>query len=179
VDVQGEASGNFPHYSNLQEIQGPWTVSFDPKWGGPESAEFPQLLSWTLRPEDGIKYYSGTATYRKSFDLPPALRRAHVRVALDLGEVKYAAQVRLNGKDLGPLWTKPFRAEITDVVRPEENVLEIDVANLWPNRVIGDSRLPPEQRYTRTNIVYNQDTPLAESGLLGPVRLLLIQAKER
>ncbi len=154
-------------------------MSFDPKWGGPASAEFPKLLSWTVRPEDGIKYYSGTATYRKSFDLPPALQGAHARVALDLGEVKYAAQVRLNGKDLGPLWTKPFRVEITDAVKPAGNVLEIDVANLWPNRIIGDSRLPPERRYTHTNVVYNQDTPLWESGLLGPVRLELIEGKGR
>jgi hypothetical protein len=179
MEAQGEASSNFPAYSIQVEIQGPWSVSFDPKWGGPESAEFPKLLSWTVRPEDGIKYYSGTATYRKSFDLPPALQGAHARVALDLGEVKYAAQVRLNGKDLGPLWTKPFRVEITDLVKPAGNVLEIDVANLWPNRIIGDSRLPPERRYTHTNVVYNQDAPLGESGLLGPVRLELIEGKGR
>ena len=178
VEVQGEAKRNFAVYSNPQEIHGPWAVSFDPKWGGPANVEFSKLLSWTARPEDGIKYYSGTATYRTSFDLP-ALQGPHARVALNLGEVKYAAQVRLNGKDLGPLWTKPFRVEITDVVKPAGNVLEIDVANLWPNRIVGDSRLPPERRYTHTNIVYNQDTPLAESGLLGPVQLEVIEAKVR
>jgi hypothetical protein len=140
------------------------------------TVEFENLISWTTRPEDGIKYYSGTATYRKTFDLPPALQGAHARVALDLGEVKYVAQVRLNGKDLGPLWTKPFRVEITDAVKPSGNVLEIDVANLWPNRIIGDTRLPPDRRYTHTNVVYKQDTPLWESGLLGPVNLELIEA---
>jgi hypothetical protein len=137
--------------------------------------EFAKLISWTERPEDGIKYYSGTATYRKSFDLPPALRGSHARVALDLGAVKYVAQVRLNGKDLGPLWTKPFRVDITDAVKPSGNVLEIDVANLWPNRIIGDARLPPDRRFTHTNVVYKQDTPLWESGLLGPVKLELIE----
>ncbi|MGD1101914.1 MAG: glycosyl hydrolase [Terriglobia bacterium] len=212
VDVRGEASRNFPVYSNGQEIQGPWAVSFDPQWGGPAdgrgvapgfsparaalptlsgqvpdgatlkdpaSVEFEKLISWTERSEDGIKYYSGTATYRKSFDLPLALRGAHARVALDLGDVKYVAQVRLNGKDLGPLWTKPFRVEITDAVKPSGNVLEIDVANLWPNRIIGDSRLPPERRYTHTNVVYKQDTPLWESGLLGPAKLELIEDNPR
>lgn len=179
AEVQGEASRNFPVYSNAQEIQGPWDVSFDPKWGGPSNAEFAKLISWTVRPEDGIKYYSGSATYHKSFDLPPALHGPHARVALDLGDVKYAAQVRLNGKDLGPLWTKPFRIEITDAVKPSGNVLEIDVANLWPNRIIGDSRLPPDQRYTHTNIVYTEDTPLWKSGLLGPVRLELIEDNDR
>jgi hypothetical protein len=179
VDVQGGANRNFAVYSHQQEIQGPWAVSFDPKWGGPANVEFPKLLSWTLRPEDGIKYYSGTATYRKSFDLPPALQGPRAKVALDLGEVKYVAQVRVNGKDLGPSWTRPFRVEITDVVKPAGNLLEVDVANLWPNRIIGDSRLPPERRYTHTNVVYNQDTPLAESGLLGPVRLESIEATRR
>jgi hypothetical protein len=179
ADVQGQASRNFPLYSNAEDLQGPWAVKFDPRWGGPASADFEKLISWTARPEDGIKYYSGTATYRKLFDLPPALRGAHAKVALDLGEVKYVAQVRLNGIDLGPLWTKPFRVEITNALKPSGNVLEIDVANLWPNRIMGDSRLPPEQRYTHTNIVYKQDTPLWDSGLLGPVRLELIEDRGR
>jgi hypothetical protein len=172
--AQVEAGGNFPHYSHETELAGPWTVSFDPRWGGPASARFDKLQSWTTRPEDGIKYYSGTATYRKTFDLPAALRGTGARVALDLGEVKYAAQVRLNGQNLGPLWTPPFRVDITSVVKPTDNVLEIDVANLWPNRIIGDARLPPERRYTHTNITYKADTPLWPSGLLGPVKLELI-----
>jgi hypothetical protein len=179
ADAQGQARSNFPVYSNIADLEGPWAVKFDPQWGGPASVEFANLQSWTARPEDGIKYYSGTATYRKSFDLPPALRGSQARVALDLGEVKYVAQVRLNGIDLGPLWTKPFRVEITNALKPSGNVLEVDVANLWPNRIIGDSRLPPERRYTHTNIVYKQETPLWESGLLGPVRLELIEEKVR
>jgi hypothetical protein len=89
--------------------------------------------------------------------------------------VKYVAQVRLNGKDLGALWTKPFRVEITNAVKPSGNLLEIDVVNLWPNRLIGDAALPPERRFTRTNISYKKDDPLLESGLLGPVRLQIIE----
>jgi hypothetical protein len=177
TDTQGQASRNFPVYSTGGNIQGAWSVHFDPQWGGPAKVDFQNLLSWTARPEDGIKFYSGTATYRKSFDLPPGLSGSHARVALDLGDVKYVAQVRLNGIDLGPLWTKPFRVEITKALKPAGNVLEIDVANLWPNRIIGDSRLPPERRYTHTNIVYTEDTPLWESGLLGPVRLESIEDK--
>jgi hypothetical protein len=96
-------------------------------------------------------------------------------MALDLGEVKYVAQVRLNGRDLGVLWTKPFRVEITDAVKPSGNLLEIDVVNLWPNRIIGDAALPPEKRFTRTNISFKKDDPLLESGLLGPVRLQVIE----
>ena len=84
--------------------------------------------------------------------------------------------MRLNGRDLGPLWTKPFRVEITSAVKPSGNVLEIDVINLWSNRVIGDGLLPPEKRYTQTNISYKKDEPLMESGLLGPVKLQLIES---
>jgi hypothetical protein len=179
VDAQGEGKSNFPIYSNAGDIQGPWAVSFDPKWGGPANANFDKLISWTTRPEDGIKYYSGTATYHKSFDLPLELRGKHPKLALDLGDVKYVAQVRLNGKNLGPVWTKPFRVDITDAVMPTGNILEIDVANLWPNRIIGDSLLPPAQRYTHTNVIYTLDTPLWRSGLLGPVTLERIEENGR
>ena len=175
-NAQGAAARNFPVYTNLQELTGPWTVSFDPKWGGPAQAEFPELVSWTSRPEQGIRYYSGRATYRKSFDLPGSVRNSRKRVALDLGELKCVAQVRLNGKDLGVLWTKPFRVEITSALQPSGNLLEVDVVNLWPNRIIGDAALPAEKRFTRTNISFKPDDPLLESGLLGPVRLQLIEA---
>jgi hypothetical protein len=167
------AQRNFPIYGSPQEISGPWTVQFDPKWGGPESAVFDQLVSWPERPEEGIKHFSGTAVYRKTFDLAEALRRPGQHVALDLGDVKELAEVRLNGKNLGVLWAKPFRVDITDAVRLQNNQLEIEVVNFWPNRIIGDESLPPDKRLTRTNIrKLTKDTPLMPSGLLGPVSLL-------
>ena len=79
------AQRNFPTFSAPHEITGPWTVRFDPKWGGPESAEFDQLVSWTRRPEEGIKYFSGTALYHKAFDLPETFRRPGQHLSLDLG----------------------------------------------------------------------------------------------
>ncbi len=176
---QGSGGENFPQYSDAAELSGPWEVKFDPAWGGPASVNFPQLESWTSRSEFGVKYYSGTGTYRKSFDVPLALQGTGTRISINLGEVKYAAEVRLNGIDLGPVWTKPFRVEITNAVKPEGNVLEIDVANVWPNRIIGDSLLPPDQRLTRTNIVYTQNTPLWQSGLLGPVKIERIEGGPR
>ena len=94
------------------------------------------------------------------------------RLVLDLGVVKQLAQVRLNGHDLGVLWAAPFRADLTDAIRPTGNTLEIEVVNFWPNRVIGDQSLPEDKRLTRTNVrKLTKDTPLVESGLLGPVRL--------
>ncbi len=171
------ARRNFPVFGAPHELSGPWTVQFDPKWGGPESAAFQQLVSWTQRPEEGVKYYSGMATYHKTFDLPEALRRPGRPLALDLGDVKNLAEVRLNGKNLGILWAMPFRVDVTDAIKPAGNNLEVEVVNFWPNRIIGDQSLAPEKRFTRTNIrKLTKDTPLMDSGLLGPVRIL---AEER
>jgi hypothetical protein len=165
--------GNFPTFSAPHEITGAWTVQFDPKWGGPASAVFDELVSWTQRPEAGIKYFSGTAIYRKTFDLPEALRGASQHLTLDLGDVKNLAEVRLNGKNLGIFWALPFRVDVTDAIKPTGNSLEMEVVNFWPNRIIGDQSLPPEKRLTRTNIrKLTKNTLLMESGLLGPVSVL-------
>ena len=163
----------YPDLKQVGELKGPWEVCFDPKWGGPRSMEFRALEDWTSRAEPGVKYYSGTATYRQAFDLAP-LRGGDVepgRLYLDLGKVQNLARVRLNGKDLGVVWCAPWRVEITAAVRPSGNCLEIDVANLWPNRLIGDAGLPPGERIARTNVRYGKDHPLLPSGLLGPVTI--------
>jgi hypothetical protein len=165
------AARNFLVYAPLRNLQGAWTVKFDPKWGGPESVEFAALADWTERPEDGIKYYSGKATYTKTFELTEGDRRG--RVFLDLGEVRNVAQVRMNGKDLGVVWTKPFRVEITGAMQSGRNELEIDIVNLWPNRLIGDAGLPHERWFTTTNVrKFTRESKLFPSGLLGPVWLL-------
>ncbi len=165
-----KGGSNYPTFTPAQEITGPWTVKFDPKWGGPDSATFDQLVSWTTRPEQGIRFYSGTAKYRKTFDLPAGL--AGKPLSLDLGNVRELAEVRINGKSLGVVWAPPFRVDLPANMKPTGNVLEIEVVNFWPNRIIGDAALPPEKRLTKTNIrKLTKDTPLIESGLLGPVTL--------
>ncbi|MEI7947992.1 MAG: glycosylhydrolase-like jelly roll fold domain-containing protein, partial [bacterium] len=153
---------------------------------------FEKLEDWTQRPEAAIKHYSGIATYRKTFDWPPSDLRPPTSVFLSLGVVKNVARVRLNGKDLGTIWTAPWQVDISSAVKPGANVLEIEVANLWPNRLIGDATLPKEQRRTVTNVrtfdtqetasygckkcgTRKKDGKAAEllpSGLLGPVRVL-------
>jgi len=171
-ETRGEGQ-NFPTFTFVAELSGPWTVRFDPKWGGPASVEFPQLVDWTQRPEEGIRFYSGSATYVKTFDLPESTTiEPHSRIHLDLGNVRQLAEVRLNGRTLGVLWAKPFRVDVTDTMKPAGNQLAIEVVNFWPNRVIGDASLPADQRRTRTNIrKLTADTPLVPSGLLGPVTL--------
>jgi len=155
-------------------LSGAWTVHFDPKWGGPETAQFDTLASWPTRPEPGIKFYSGTAVYEKTFDLPhSALRTPHSALVLDLGTVRELAEVKVNGKSCGIVWCPPWRVDVTDAVTPVENKLQVEVVNFWPNRIIGDASLPPAQRLTQTNIrKLTAKTPLEPAGLFGPVRLL-------
>ena len=129
---------------------------------------------WAKRPEEGLKYYSGTAVYRKTFDLGAealAALNKKERLRLDLGTVDYLAHVRLNGKDLGIVWTAPWRVDISDAVKATGNELEIEVVNTWVNRLVGDAHLPAEKRFTKTNIGYPANHPLMPSGLLGPVTL--------
>ena len=158
----------------VQDISGPWTVRFDPKWGGPVSVQFDRLVSWTTRPEPGIRFYSGTATYDKSFDLPQsAIGNRQSKIYLDLGNLRELAEVEVNGQTCGITWSPPFRVDITGAVKSGTNKLEIAVVNFWPNRIIGDASLPPEQRLTQTNIRnLTANTPLMESGLFGPVQIL-------
>jgi hypothetical protein len=172
-DIAGKAQRNFPNLVQLQNLTGPWNVTFDPAWGGPTNAVFPQLADWTQLPETGIKFYSGKATYHKTFDLT---NDTAGRLFLDLGDVRSVAEVRLNGKKLGILWCFPWRVDITDAVKPTGNVLEIDVINQWANRVIGDLGQPKEKRFTKTHDVFRfdeltKDSSLIPSGLLGPVTL--------
>jgi len=165
----GAAAVNYPALQPQLTLTGDWTVNFDPQWGGPKSVVFDALTDWTSRPEAGIKFYSGTAVYHKKFDLaaPPA---AGQRLWLDLGEVHEVASVRLNGHDLGGVWARPARVDITGAVQATGNDLEVTVVNLWPNRLKGDEAQPKAARFTETNMhKFGAASPLLPSGLLGPV----------
>ena len=161
-------------FTALAEINGPWIVRFDTNWAGPAEVRFDSLVSWPLREEPGIKFFSGTAVYQKTFQLEEAvIGHRQSAILLDLGNVRELAEVKVNGKSCGITWTPPFRVDITRAVKSGANQLEVEVVNFWPNRIIGDAALPKEQRLTRTNIrKLTADTKLMESGLLGPVRLL-------
>jgi len=193
LKVKSEGQTNFWKFKSVQEITGSWTVQFNPQWYYPADGLsgdqvkgllfFDKLEDWSKRPESAVKHFSGTAVYRKTFDFPEPrpVRRSLDEggtlnpLFLDLGVVKETARVKLNGKDLGVVWCVPWRVEITGAVKAGANALEIEVVNLWPNRLIGDDALPEAQRKTRTNIGFNKAHPLLSSGLLGPVRVMVAE----
>jgi hypothetical protein len=181
------------------EVRGSWELRFPPKWGAPSSLNLEKLISWTDHPEPGVKYFSGTATYLKDFEIPAEILGDARSVYLDLGDVKYLAEVKVNGKKLGILWKPPFRVKLDGVVQSGSNHLEVRITNLWPNRLIGDEQLPPDVqwrgldlvrwpdfvlegkpsphgRYTFTTSPHWKKTmkPL-QSGLLGPAKIWLVE----
>ncbi len=184
------------------EVAGPWELYFPKGLEAPARVTLPRLISWTEHPNPGVKYFSGTATYRRRMDVSPEMLAANRRLYLDLGSVYVIAEVKLNGEDLGLLWKPPYRVDISRVASAGSNDLEISVVNLWPNRLIGDDHLPPDcewkpklwsevlARYPQWLLEHKpqpnggvtfttwrhwtKNDPLFESGLLGPVRLVSV-----
>jgi Glycosyl hydrolases family 2, sugar binding domain len=156
-------------------LDGSWNVEFPPFAAGkgePVKTTFDKLTSWSDSSNDTIKYFSGTATYTKTFTLPAGYSANQRPLLLDLGSVKNIAEVTLNGKPLGILWKEPFQADVTASVRAGENTLTIQITNLWPNRLIGDQKLDLKDRLTWASVSsYKATDPLLPSGLLGPVTL--------
>ena len=164
-------TANFPEPIRTTEINGPWQVTFDPKMRGPQKpVVFNALTDWTQHADGNIKYYSGTAVYRNTFKM--AKLQKGQRLYLYLGNVIAMAKITVNGKDVGGVWTAPYQVDITDAVNSGENKLEIKVVNNWMNRLIGDLKLPKEERKTWVSLnPYTAESPLQPSGLFGPVVL--------
>jgi hypothetical protein len=184
------------------EIVGPWDVEFPKGWGAPPRVTFERLISWTSHPDAGVKYFSGTAAYRRQIDIPEGMLGNGRKLYLDLGRVQVIAEVKLNGRDLGILWKPPFRLDVTGAAKTGANQLEVRVVNLWPNRLIGDDQLPQDTEWDGTILRrwpqwlldgkpsptgrltfttwrhWTKDDALIESGLLGPVLLKVAQQVE-
>ncbi|WP_413668272.1 glycosyl hydrolase [Mucilaginibacter sp. Mucisp86] len=160
-------------------VKGPWNVTFQPDRGAPLQASFENLVSYTEHTDPGIKYFSGTATYTKSINIPVNTLVKGAQIRLDLGDVKNLAEVVVNGKLLGTVWKKPFSVNVNSALKPGENRLEIKVTNLWVNRLIGDQQPDVKQKVTYTTMpFYNANSKLLSSGLLGPVKLVWVKIKK-
>jgi len=173
-------------FKELLSLNDKWTVTFDPNWGPKQPVAFDRLTPWNENTNDEIKYFSGTATYKTTFELP----KQNARLVLDLGKVEVLARVTLNGKDLGTLWKPPFQVDATQVAKAGANQLEVEVTDLWVNRLIGDERFPnwgagfpgwltagkaPPADAPRKTFEpmrpWKKSDPLVPSGLIGPVTL--------
>ncbi|HEX8464617.1 MAG TPA: glycosyl hydrolase, partial [Abditibacterium sp.] len=185
-----------PALPSAQVVGGPWNLSFPSSNSAPLTLPFDRLISWSQHPTPAVKYFSGTATYRKSLVIPAASLGAGKRLTLDLGRVEAMARVKLNGRDLGILWKAPYRVDVSAAAKAGANDLQIEVVNLWPNRLIGDEQSPEDSQRNPNGTLrawpqwvlegkpsptgratfsswrlWRAGDPLQESGLLGPVTL--------
>ncbi len=164
----------------LTGINGPWMLSFPENWGAPPSVLLDTLISWTDHPEEGIKYFSGTATYTNNLQISKNDLESEQELLLNLGEVLDVAEVVVNDKSAGVLWTKPYELDIRDFVKEGSNKVEIKITNMWINRLTGDMDLPEDEKFCRTNRPYitkdysaigDETYRVQPAGLLGPVVL--------
>ena len=185
--------------SNPIDLSRGWKLSFPRKNKTSTTVKIDSLISWANHTDKDLKYFSGTATYTKTFEIKADLLEDDNDFMLDLGTVAEIAGVLINGKKVATLWNAPFRVDISDYVRAGSNTLEVQVTNLWPNRLIGDERfnldfelqgkrpkqLPnwllhnterPSDRSTFASWKHwEKDDPLVPSGLLGPVKIILFK----
>ncbi len=179
-DKAPTAANNLPDVTekNLTTLTGEWILNFEPDGGAPASITTNALQSWTENADPGIKYFSGTGTYSKTINAPAEWFDADAALWIELGEVKNIAEVSVNGKSLGIVWKKPFRVAVTSALKQGVNQLEIKVANLWVNRLIGDEQPGVTNKITYTTMpFYKADSPLLPSGLLGPVQVISVTRK--
>jgi alpha-L-rhamnosidase len=168
-----EVTGKFlqPPQTELATLGGAWNVAFQENRGAPAVTSFDKLSSWSDNQDAGVKYFSGSAVYKKTLDVPNQWLNSGKRLWLDLGDVKNLAEVKVNGKVLGVVWHAPYRVNVAGALKPGANAIEVKVTNAWVNRLIGDEQ-PNAARYTFADVKpYKADSPLLPSGLLGPVRI--------
>jgi len=164
--------------TELTSITGAWRISFQKDRGAPDSSIFNELSSWSDNTDAGIKYFSGTGTYRKTITVPAGWFKKDEELWIDLGDVKNLAEVIVNGKPLGIVWKNPYRVDVTKLLKAGENNIEIRITNLWVNRLIGDAQPNVKNKITYTTMAFYQaNSKLQPSGLLGPVKILAIGRK--
>ena len=175
-----------------------WTVAFPPNLGAPATINLDNLISLSDHPVDSVKFFSGTATYEKTFNLPGSLLTSNRRLILDLGEVKNLAEIEINNKKV-VLWKSPFKYDITEWLHEGENKLIVRITNLWVNRFIGDEQtewtdesirgwpkwvFDDKQNSGSGRVTWStwkgwrkEDKPLP-SGLIGPVCIKVVEIRD-
>lgn len=180
------------------DISDDWQVSFPPASGTPDTIHLNKLKSLSENLSDSIRYFAGTATYRRKFIITEKMKHRSLKILLQLGKVRNIAEVSVNGKKAALLWKEPFSIDITDMACLGNNTLEVAVTTLWVNRLIGDLRdetAVPEtngwpdwvladqpdsgggQYSFSTWRGWKKEEDLQESGLIGPVRLEFVEVR--
>jgi len=177
-NVVSDIAAYYPAPEIIEELKGPWRVTFDPAFRGPANPViFETLQDWTTSRNDSVKYYSGAATYSIAFTAPE--NPENKTIEIDLGSLTAMAKVKINGNYAGGVWTPPYKLDITQWVKPGQNELEIEVVNNWMNRLIGDLNLPEAQRKTWCFVnPYNAKSTLQPSGLFGPITIQSLQYQQ-
>lgn len=157
--------------TSRQNLTGPWSVSFAANRGAPDQVTLPDLISWTAHPDEGVKHFSGTATYTKEIDVPANWLTSGQTLLLELGVVRDIAVIKVNDAVIDTLWKAPYVSDLTKRLRPGKNKLQVMVTNQWDNRIVGDAKVPESGRVLARPAMFGGASALKESGLLGPVSL--------
>jgi hypothetical protein len=154
------------------DLPGPWSF----RALGFDAMTMARPRAWTEY--DRWRNFSGKCTYETAFEVEPPKPGEHL--VLDLGEVREVVEVVVNGKPGPVVWKRPYRAEVTPLLKPGRNVLQVHVTNLLINQVLGR----PRPNYSAIHARFGQRFPdpaewkechpLA-SGLRGPVRLVRLR----
>jgi hypothetical protein len=159
-----------PAFKVAATLGQPWTVAFPPGRGAPASITLPAPRSLSESTESGVKYFSGVSTWTSTFDAPREWKTG-APLRLDLGRVGDVAEVRVNGTMVGTVWKAPYTLDVGAAAKSGSNTLEVRIANLWANRLIGDQQAGATKVAFVTIPTYRVDAPLRPSGLIGPVTL--------
>jgi hypothetical protein len=159
-----------PAWKTAETLGNAWTVAFQPGRGAPASITLPGPQSLAESQDKGVKYFSGVSTWTSTFDTPKAWK-AGAPLRLDLGRVGDVAEVSVNGNMVGTVWKAPWTVDIGAAAKSGSNTIEVRVANLWVNRLIGDKQPGATPIAFVAIPTYKPDAPLRPSGLVGPVTL--------
>ena len=163
---------NNADFETVQTLDENWELQFDAEFKGPkEVVKVNQLFDWSTSENENIKYYSGTAVYKKDFVWNG---KNADKIWIDLGVIANIAEVTVNGIDCGTIWTFPYRTDISKALKKGKNTIMIKITNTWANRLIGDQKLPEKDRLTWTTARYRlvEIENLLKAGLLGPVTIV-------
>jgi hypothetical protein len=156
-----------PAWTRVATLERGWDIRFD-GLGAPQPVAQGALGSLAGSADPQVKYFSGSTIYRTSFTLPAGVAPG-APLKLVLGQVGDVAEVSVNGKVAGIAWKPPYEVEIGALAVTGVNTVEVRVANLWVNRMVGDAQPGTKKLAFTAAPTYVADAPLRPAGLIGPV----------